>query len=1032
MMRTTWPIADSRIQIVDQFIEDINGWLGELNNGADVEKIIAEVGEHSSHRTKNKPKNLPPDEDKQYDDSKEFLDQLKKEFTNKIKDSLARQDKQTYAKGLSLIAPYANTLADLVEEFSQRYKTAKQAQAAVDFHDLQRYAYDLLQSEENPGQPSEVARQLQNQYAHVLVDEFQDIDPLQEAILRLVSSEHADPPQGNLFTVGDVKQSIYRFRLAEPKLFIQRAQHFDTEKNAGQLIPLQENFRSRVGVIDAVNFLFQDLMSQSFGGSDYGEREKLYAGLDYPPDDGRHVFGKPAVEFHLLEPITQTTQVDNLADNGNDSGNDDDLELEAIEREAYLIGRRIKEFMGENPQKPRRHIAAKNDAGSLELHPVKYGDMVILLRSGKYKAEPLADILRRMGIPVRLERGENQLESTEFSDCLSLMRILDNRQQDIPLAAVLRSPLLQDRFDEDDLLEIRLLNKNIPFYEAVAQYAHSGPDVDLRQRVQDFLARLDYYRQRIRRAPVCEVLWEIFETNHYLAYVAGLPDGTRRREHLLRLHELSRQFSHFSRQGLRRFLRFLDDLLENKNSFPQPPAASTGDDVVRIMTIHQSKGLEFPVVFLANLSNKFNLNDLRREVLIDREWGIALKAADPEKRITYPTLIQQLAAEHATHESLSEELRILYVAMTRAREHLELIGVYNLKNVESNRNMAPSSGQPPVPLSAWQIESANNMLDWLVPVICRGSPQHVQWADQQQSQNTAHLPLFRIHTYDRAATDQWQVPQAVADERTETLQKIADLQPLDDTEPIEAHEKAEALINALDKTYLAEELTSLPARVAVSELKRRWDTARQPEDYPLQNRYDEWHPPQPNFLDQDRQQNAAERGTATHSFLQHLDFHRPCDRNDLQQQLSEMIDAGRLPAEDAKGVMLDAVAWFFTTDLGRRIHQNAAQANRELAFISRINPEDYEPGITAAESRDVLLVRGMIDLVLDHESGLEILDYKTDAVEPIQCPERAESYRPQLELYARALSDICKRQVTDRWLVFLHAREIIHLPETKD
>jgi ATP-dependent helicase/nuclease subunit A len=320
------------------------------------------------------------------------------------------------------------------------------------------------------------------------------------------------------------------------------------------------------------------------------------------------------------------------------------------------------------------------------------------------------------------------------------------------------------------------------------------------------------------------------------------------------------------------------------------------------------------------------------------------------------------------------------------------------------------------------------MLDWLVPSICRSSPEYVQWADEDGSASAGYQPLFRVHTYDRATTDDWQVPKAAADEKNETLQRVADLQPVEESEVSGVGEQVENLLNILDSEYAAEALTTMPARVAVSELKRRWDTTRQPEDFPLPDKHNAWQPSQPGFLQQTRQQDAAERGTATHRFLQHLDFQRPCDQDDLQQQLSDLIETGHLSGEDAEGIMLDAVAWFFTTALGQRIRENATQTRREVAFISRIKPEQYEAGVTACEPRDVLLVRGMIDLVLDHEDSLEILDYKTDTVDPDQCAARAESYRLQLELYARALSDICQRPVNAQWLVFLHARQIVHLP----
>jgi len=424
----------------------------------------------------------------------------------------------------------------------------------------------------------------------VLVDEFQDVDPLQESILRLVSRETADPPEGNLFAVGDLKQSIYRFRLAEPKLFTKRADEFAGRSPIGTLIPLQQNFRSRAEIIEAVNRVFEGLMSRFFGGSDYGEADRLHVGATYPDPAAARQFGRPAIEFHLLEPITQkTAPVPTRGETENDTNaveGADAEELEGIDREGWLIADCIRRWMGLEEGHDRMQVADRPKApgGPPETRPIGYKDIVILLRSMVFKADPIAEILRRMGIPVRLEVADDRLDSTEFRDVFSLLQVLDNRQQDIPLAAVLRSPLLGERFSESDLLRIRLRDRAVPFHDAVARYVANGPDAELRRRLARVWRTLYRWRDRIRREPVAYVLWDIYEQTGYLAYVAGLADGARRQGHLVRLHELARQFGRFARQGLRRFLRYLEDLIRTERSASQAPAA-TQEDAVRIMSI---------------------------------------------------------------------------------------------------------------------------------------------------------------------------------------------------------------------------------------------------------------------------------------------------------------------------------------------------------------------------------------------------------------------------------------------------------------
>jgi len=1007
MIRHCWPIAEMHAEAVEEHVVLLTGWRDKLVvSPKSWEQVAGEIREFKFERAKSKPRNLPEEESAAYDAAKLLRDKIKNLFVSRIAQSICSFTADEYRDGLIQIAPYVGTLTELVKEFDQRYQAAKSAQGAVDFNDLQRCALKLLTEKGDTDYPSEVARQLQQQYRYVLVDEFQDIDPLQEAILRLVSRESAYPPQGNLFTVGDIKQSIYRFRLAEPILFSNRAEAFGSDQSAGELIHLQQNFRSRASIIDAINTIFQPLMHKSFGGSDYDKKARLYAGADYPHEAQCPIFNKPAIELHLLEPITESTRRND--DDDSDTENDE-IELEGIEREAFLMGRKIQQWMGRDAEARRWHVSEKPKSPDVPpaTRPIEYRDIVILLRALPHKAEPIADVLRRMGIPVQVERGNNSMDTTEFRDLISLLMLLDNQQQDIPLAALLRSPLLGDPFDETDLLNIRLPDRSLPFHKAVQRYAQRGADEALRERLNVVLAKIERYRGRIQREPVAEVLWDIYQQSQYLAYVAGLPDGARRREHLIQFHELARQFSHFARQGLRRFLRFIEDLLENERGLQQTATAGAEDNVVRIMTVHASKGLEFPVVILADLQKKFNLTDTTGTVLVDRELGLAMRAADPEKRIYYPTFLHQFVSERTRRENLSEELRVLYVALTRAREHLMLVGRYNPKDLDSWQAMHDQLAGRQTALPQLQLEIANNPLDWLLPAI---STQE----------------LFKINFHGREKTDQWRIPPAVEPVRSESLVRIANLEPLPKNEPIDNSDEPQKIMNTLSFHYPALELTTMPARVSVSELKRRWNTSIDPDER-LQIKDYSIRADRPAFVDEGVTDDAALRGMATHRFLQHIDLTRSCDAADLKQQCETLVAQGRLTSNDAEMVMLDAAAWFFSTDLGKQIQAQAANLQREVVFVSRVSPDQYDPSLSAHDHRDMILLRGVVDLLLPRDSHLEILDYKTDAVESADIDSRAEKYRQQLRYYASAMEGIYQLPVAKQWLVFLHPQRIVEV-----
>ncbi|HSW43954.1 MAG TPA: UvrD-helicase domain-containing protein, partial [Phycisphaerae bacterium] len=504
-IRRCWPAAKVRAEYLDEHVARLKQWQTMLKDQPPESWVsTAEtIRAFELPRPPRKPSRLNEEDGAAYDKAKQLQDEGRDLFKERLLEGVCAFTADEYREGLAIIAPHVRALADLVTEFDRRYADAKRSQRAVDFDGLQRLAYQLLTSESDRSRPSEVARQLQKQYRYVLVDEFQDVDPLQAAILHCVSRESADPPQGNLFSVGDIKQSIYRFRLAEPDVFAERERRFDAGGPLGEVIRLQENFRSRREVITAINLVFQPLMRQSFGGTDYDERAALRAAATYPRQADGPMFGSPAVEILLLEPITaQTARVSEGADESGEeesepggatqSDRDNSEELEAIEREAFLIGSRIRRWMGLEPGVARMYVGdrPRTPGGPPTARPIEYRDIVILLRSLPHKAEPLAEVLRRMGVPARIERDAGSIDSTEFRDVLSLLQVLDNPRQDIPLAAVLRSPLLGDRFDENDLMCVRLIDRQVLFHEAVERYATGGDDSNLRERLRRVHIRL--------------------------------------------------------------------------------------------------------------------------------------------------------------------------------------------------------------------------------------------------------------------------------------------------------------------------------------------------------------------------------------------------------------------------------------------------------------------------------------------------------------------------------------------------------------
>ncbi|MCL4426253.1 MAG: helicase-exonuclease AddAB subunit AddA, partial [Firmicutes bacterium] len=594
------------------------------------------------------------------------------------------------------------TLTGLVRHFAESYTAEKRRRGLVDFNDLEHLALRvLLDGGAEPGQlsPSPVALELRRQFAEVIVDEYQDINRVQEAILTLVSRQGPDnttPP--NLFLVGDMKQSIYRFRQAEPGLFKEKERCYGAEPGpAGRLIRLSHNFRSRPGVVAAVNYLFRQLFSERVGELTYDREAELVYQAGYRE---HWRAAPPAVELYLLEHqepaealskddfSTKAESADPLNENLPEEGETKDQEgpedLSSLEREARFAARRIKEMVEGTPDRHGPEFDVWDKDGQ-SYRPLSYRDVVILLRATRGRANVFLEALNQAGVPAYADLGTGYFAALEVETILSLLRVIDNPHQDIPLATVLHSPLVG--LTTEDLVRIRLASPRGDFFSALRRAARGkGPGLpllppmtpegqaNLTPRLVQFLSQVTAWRTAARRRPLGDLIWQIYRETGYLEYVGGLPGGAQRQANLRALLYRGRQFESFVRHGLFRFLRFIDRLRQSEGDLGTARALGENENVVRVMSVHKAKGLEFPVVVLAGLGKKFNRQDLLADVLLHPKLGLVARRIDTERGVKYPTLAYRAAAHRIGLEALSEELRILYVALTRAREKLILLG----------------------------------------------------------------------------------------------------------------------------------------------------------------------------------------------------------------------------------------------------------------------------------------------------------------------------------------------------------------------
>jgi ATP-dependent helicase/nuclease subunit A len=924
--------------------------------------------------------------------AKSLVDSVKNAVDEYPLADLLSSTTEQWRAGMTLVAPHADTFLSLVRDFGKEYAAAKDADRALDFADLERRSLDILR-DGGSLHPSALARSLHEQFRHVLVDEYQDINPIQDELLRLVSRECISETDTNLFCVGDVKQSIFRFRLAEPGRFLQRHERFSAaaDNRRGEVIHLRENFRSRAPLLKAINGVFERLMTRHAAEIEYDNSHRLAPGRTFPPTGVQAAFAGAPIELHFLP--KDPGESEEIA------GPEPTQELERVDYEAILLARRIKELMGQNGS-PRMHVVKPSAAGVPELVPINYGDIVILLRAMQHKADRFADVLRAHKISVHSEGGAGFFEATEIRDVICLLQILDNQQQDIPLAAILRSPLGGMPNPDDAMAQIRLAylddQNPIPFHEAVSRYAKEQRD-ELAAHLNDFLNRLSRWRDQANKRPLAELLWTLYEENGYLAFCGGLEDGEQRVANLLHLHERAGQFSSFLRQGLHRFLRFLGNLQEQKDANRPSPVGQT-EQVVRIMSIHRSKGLEFPIVLLPDLGKNHNLSDTHGSILVDRKVGLGMSVVDQDRLIRYPSLASTLVEQSILRQTMSEELRLLYVAMTRAKEHLILVATCR----ETDRQGWTSqwSGHSG-PLPPEVVQGARRAIDWLGPVaaMTAGAP----------------TPIFEIHEHSAAEVCTWKNPRHELQEFSDRQQRLARLEPLPADPPVS--EPARQLIDRFQTAYAYDSFSRRQATASVTSLAKGAPNGSANSIHSLQRKLD-----LPRFFVEEQAPKATDIGNATHTVLQYLDFAAGVQRDDIERQIANLIDRKLLLATQAKLVDRDAIHWLLQSDTGKLIRANHANLIRELPFALAYDPAN---GGAPADGLDQIMIRGRIDLLVPSPQGLSIIDYKTDNVSGPAMDERVETYSRQMRLYADAIHKVAQVRIAAIYLVFLRPRQIV-------
>ncbi len=968
----------------DTILEDA-GMMEHFQNISDYQRFYELLAKVSFGR-------LPAVRKKEVDPEKKsvvtaFRDRVKK-IVKGWKESYGRQSLDRVIQTMSETRETTGLLLRLAGEFSDRFQAAKKERNMVDFNDLEHFALEVLwEKTDGKRRPSAAAWEIGSRFEEILVDEYQDSNLVQETLIKAISREKEGRP--NVFMVGDVKQSIYRFRLARPELFLEKYETYSPDQGCYQKIELRRNFRSRVSVLNSINAVFYQIMVKNLGGIRYTEETALYPGAEFAA-------AEPGQE---LRTGTRTELLVVPADSQVMEGLEEDAaDYTARELEARMIAEKIRSLT--DKEKGLLIWDKKKEA----YRPAELGDIVILLRSVTGWAEVLVNVLMNAGIPAAAQTQTGYFDTAEVETMLSLLAVVDNPFQDIPLACVLKSPMIG--MNEEELAWLmadykRYSGKNKygdrGLYGAVRHWLYEEPESEssekalhpeIEGKLQKLEGMLQEYSFLATCLPIHELLYQIYRRSGYYDYVSAMPAGRTRQANLDMLAEKASSYEETSYKGLFHFIRYIEKLKKYETDFGEASVFGEHSDVVRIMSIHKSKGLEFPVVILAGMGKRFNKQDLTGKILIDPELGIASDYLDLDRRVKMPTLKKQVLKRRMDTETLGEELRILYVAMTRAKE--KLIMTASEKSLDKKLEKWDVKREPEqTGIASAMLSGANSYLDWLLMAFAE----------------VKALGLMTMETVP--------VASLVGDEVMRQIDRKNSKEDLLALDCTLVYNKAveESLKRQLSYQYPFQADMELYAMLSVSEIKRRrqaLEAAGQGEERD-----------RPAVKMPGKPVNGAVRGTSFHRVLELLHLESvSAGKTDAEvcaniaADIENMVEKDLILKEDAELVEIPKVAELVLSPLGRRMTEaeKNGSLHREQQFMVGIPARDME----IAQSDELVLVQGMIDAWIEEEDGLVLIDYKTDQIEKGKEPILVFRYRTQMEYYKRSLEQITGKQVKEQ------------------
>ncbi len=896
------------------------------------------------------------------DEAKIIRDDVKKKLT-KVLDKILFCDSKQANQDIYDMYEILVKLEEIILEFGKEFSKRKRDKNIVDFTDIEHFALEILLKEENGEiKPSQVAKRYQEKYEEIAIDEYQDSNLVQEYILKAVSRSN------NIFMVGDVKQSIYKFRQAMPELFLDKYNTYKSKetkaKDDNLKIQLFKNFRSRENVLDFTNLIFQDIMSNILGDIEYNQDEYLNLGASYS-DIGQNLDTEiNIIDLKEQDEIEETEQ--------------EELEeerVENIELEARFVANKIKKLIESKfPVWDRKKEKYRD---------IEYKDIVVLLRSTANTAPIYEQEILNLEMPVFSDSSQEYLDSIEIQTIMCLLKIIDNPIQDIPLVTVLRSFI--GGFTDDELVQMRLASPYEDFYTCM-QKAIVGVEQNLKAKIQNFLEKLEGWREEQEYLALDEFIWKLYSDTGFYNYVGLMTNGELRQANLKMLFQKAKQYESSNFKGLYNFINFIDKLKLSSGDMGAAKLIGENDNVIRIISIHKSKGLEFPVVFLSSTGKQFNLMDLNQNVLLHQEMGIGVKYIDYDKQIQYDTLSKAAIRNKMHIETLSEEMRVLYVALTRAKEKLIITGISNDYEKEHQKN-------------AEQVERYEKNSNKINPILVKKYKRYLDWimlVYEYEKENAQKIDL-KVHSK----------KNILEETKKENREEVDVLKVFEG----KATEKSdlEKLEKEMNQKYKYQLETTIPTKTSVTNLKQmkleKEGIIKKDETIEL---------PEPAFINEDKEEKltGAQKGTLIHLCLQKLDYKQEYDLEKIKNFLQSLCEKEIISQNELENINPYKILEFTKSEIYAEC-KNAKELYKERPFYINIPASE----IYGEDTESEILVQGIIDLYYINENDeLVLVDYKTDYVEKGNENELIKKYAKQLELYQRALELATKRKVSKKYI----------------